>query len=156
MNLGSYKALNIASVRQDSKKTIEFLKNYLNTTTTFHKLIVIFLGESHSNQTDIDVTKEILIHPPLIDEYPSMLYLERGLQYVHNFRSYRQEAIEEGMNRQARSKMMADKIQDYFTNNDVTLIYVACGDAHGLEIFNAMNKRMRESFTFIHKPSSVL
>jgi Cft2 family RNA processing exonuclease len=61
--------------------------------------------------------------------------------------------MDQGLNRRARSKKIAEMVMDAFSNG-IEMVYVVCGSAHGQEIFDDLNKRWTENFTYILKPSA--
>lgn len=63
------------------------------------------------------------------------------------------EPIDEGLNRQARSKVIADIALDSLKDG-IEGIYIVCGSAHAEEIFTSLSKRAPEKVTFIAKMSS--
>jgi hypothetical protein len=151
---GNEVVLDLSSVKDSAKKTIKFLNTKLSAIHP-QKWAVVFLGEQHGNEIDQQVTRAMLTNPPL--SKPGMrVIFERGLdgRYVAGdaFASEKTEPTDFGQNRQARSKKLAEMVMDAFSNG-IEMVYVVCGSAHGEEIFEDLNKRWTENFTYILKPS---
>ena len=155
---GTYRRLDIESVRNGDKKIVEFLKNTLRK-TDMREFVVIFLGEEHGNAIDEAVTQAILLDPPILSAAGRLtgVMFERLLdnKYVpcRDFGWVRTEYIDHALSRQERSAKIADTIIRAFSGEDVTIIYVVCGSAHSKEIFNGINKRLGAPFTYVSKPS---
>lgn len=148
----AYKVLNISNVRNSDKNTIAFLKAILPRLVS-HEYNVIFLGETHRDAVDVEVTKHLLLNLPVIKENATRVILERSLNYVvGNPADYREEKFNNDR-RAKRSVKIADMILDAFNNNGKKLVYVACGSEHGKEVYKSLNKRVRGNFGFIFKPS---
>jgi hypothetical protein len=153
---GNYVALDLASVKTSEEKTVEFVTKAISGRKSNQRFVVIFLGETHNNTVDTGVTSKLLQKPPLTHPGHTRLILERGLQYVSGvgIDSEKTEPTDPGASRSKRSKVIANMIIDAFSeDNRFTLIYIACGSAHCEEIYVALNKRMKNRFTFIAKPS---
>ena len=151
---GTYKKLDIGSVKSNALKTINFLKAKLPSSAS-HAVNVIFLGEEHGNLVDVPVAGHILMNPPVLNTNNTRVIFERGLNYpIGVGMDRRTETINYGLNHKARSKKMAEMIQDAFDEHNKELVYIACGVNHAQEIFDALIKTMRTNFGFIVKPSS--
>jgi hypothetical protein len=155
MPKGTYVELDIASVKANAQKTVTYLTKKIPQISR-RRLTVVFLGEEHRNAVDEEVTQAMLAGPPIVKPGMRVIF-ERLLDNVYiagaAFGSERTEAINLALGRQARSTVIAAMIQDAF-DNGIELVYVACGSAHAVEIFNSMDKRCTESFTFVVKLSS--
>ncbi len=154
---GKYVLVDIASVKSSAQKTITYLEKKLPQIPT-RRLTVVFLGETHNNAVDQAVTQAMLAGPPLVKPGMTRVIFERQLNNVYApgvaFHSIRTEPIDLSLNRQARSKVIADMVLDAFDNHGMELVYVVCGSAHAVEIFDGLNKRCVEAFTYISKLSS--
>jgi hypothetical protein len=156
-DLGNFVEIDMDSVKSNADKATKYLKDKLSKRTSNHSLVVVFLGETHGNAVDRAVTQAMLTSPPIVHPGHSRVLFERqlGAGYVcgASFESEREERIDLSLSRKARSKLIADMVLDLFENGD-TLIYIPCGSAHSREIYDALNKRAQNPFTYICKMSS--
>ena len=120
----------------------------------------MFLGETHRNAVDQEVTREMLSRPPLVnsDASKNRVIYERLLDQLYpaspnDFGSTRTEP-NDARTPTARSKVIADMILDAFDEHDIKVVYLPCGSAHAEEIFNGLDKRSQVKFTYIVKMSS--
>ncbi|WP_028974948.1 hypothetical protein [Spirochaeta cellobiosiphila] len=151
---GSLIILDTKSVRTNASKTLTFLNNTIPKLLS-HTVNIVFLGEEHDNEIDKNVATGVLTNPPSIIPGATRAILERGLAYpINGGMTVRQEAMDQGLNRQARSKKLADMIIDAITNHGITLIYIACGSNHGQEIYDSLQKRLTVNWGYIIKPAS--
>lgn len=160
MGKGKYHLLDTSSVKSKSSKTTTFMAFILGKhKSSMYDRVVIFLGEAHNSVLDVAVTTALLAAPPVVSVGNTWVYFERTLDnvYVYGvaFASHRTEPVNLGKSRRARSTDMADRIQDLFDNHGALMIYVVCGDEHGKEIFDSLDSRMNNAFSYFHKPSAV-
>lgn len=160
-NYGSYSKLDMESVKSDAGKTIAYLNKVIPSIVEKQRkpYVVVFLGETHRNPVDNNVTSEILLAPPVVVPNTTRLIFERTLDQTYPlhtpaFNSVRVEPVDHGLSPIERSKKMADMIQDAFDNHGMTMVYIPCGSAHAEDIYNSMNKRFGHRFLFIVKMSS--
>jgi hypothetical protein len=155
--MGTYTPLDLKSVKNSTSKTVTYLKNAV---PKVHRrsCTVIFLGEMHTCAVDLAVTREILTTPPITSPGRTRAIFERPLQalYITGVGiDHEEEEPNLPITTRARSAVIGDLILRAFdpnlANDDV--VYVICGAAHGVEIFNYINKRMTQQFTFISKLS---
>ncbi|WP_430735464.1 hypothetical protein [Halodesulfovibrio aestuarii] len=160
-NNGTYSQLDMASVKSSAEKSITYLNKVLPDMLQKQKkpYVVIFLGESHMDHVDQEVTRAMLLDPPVLAPNQTRVIYERQLDTVYpvisaDFNSQRTEPRDLALSRKERSKILADMIQDAFENYDMTMVYMPCGSAHAQEIFDSMDKRFANLFLFIVKMSS--
>jgi hypothetical protein len=154
--LGKYVKIDITSVRGNAKNTVEFLMHKLWGMTSLHMFVVVFLGEQHKNAVDESVTHAILKTPPIVINGCTRLIFERQLNNVYfpgtSFDRVRTER-DSDLRRSPRSILIAGMIIDAFNDGD-RMVYVVCGSAHAQEIFDSLNDRFKNGFTYISKLSS--
>ena len=157
-NNGILKELDISSVKTKSDKTVTYLRHQLPNLAKNKQFVVVFLGEQHGNTTDQAVTQAVLAAPPVVRAGATRVIYERQLDnvYVHGagFSSARTEPTNLAQSRKERSKVIADMIDDAFTNHAIEVVYVPCGSAHSKEVFNALDKVSANKFYYVAKPSS--
>jgi len=154
----NYKILDISDCKDSAKGTIEYL-NHILPELVSSGLNVIVLGESHGNSIDNDVTKSILIDPPVIHTDVTRVVLERKLDSVYasisNKMTSRIEVSDPNTDgRRARSAIMAKKINQAF-GEDQELIYLVCGYEHAAEVYEDIEPTFKKKLKFFVKPSSV-
>jgi hypothetical protein len=152
-NKGKYKVLDLKSVNNSAQKTITFLNNKLPALAS-HSTTIIFLGEQHCNEIDVDVSREILLHPPVLVAGSTRVILEKGLIYLTVEGTDEKTEPDKGLGPVARNGVIAQMIQDAIVNSGKTVVYVACGADHAQPVFNVLNKTLNQNFGFIVKPSS--
>jgi uncharacterized protein (UPF0264 family) len=52
------------------------------------------------------------------------------------------------------SSIVGRMVKDAIDNNNMEIIYVICGSAHGDEVFDYLNREMVEKFVYVLKMSS--
>ncbi|PTX59465.1 hypothetical protein C8N46_10953 [Kordia periserrulae] len=152
-----YKQLDINSVKNKSSKLVSFLNHKLKSLAT-HSINIIFLGETHNNQIDQTVTRELLINPPVVTPNDTRIILERGLNQVYNvFSALTDQRTEPhlNLNRQERSDLIAKMVLTAIKQDDKKTIYIVCGEEHSKEIYESLDKQKIENSIFISKPSVV-
>jgi hypothetical protein len=156
-NEGKYVPLDLSSVKDSAKKTIDYLNKKLPQVPARPRLL-IFLGETHRFAIDQDVTQAMLSAPPVAAAGATWVIFERGLDDVyvpgHAFSAVRTEPTDHGLDRRARSKVLAKMAHDAFVDGGAHVVYMPCGSAHSQQVFDDLDKLMPEPFTYISKPSN--
>ena len=65
----------------------------------------------------------------------------------------RTEPMDPGLSRKERSNRIALMIKDAFEEHDRNMVFVVCGSAHAEEIYNVLDKKFTQPFTYISKMS---
>jgi hypothetical protein len=171
MGKGKYHEIDIASVKNKADKTILAVKNVLQKAKkSMYNQVVVFLGEDHTSPVDVAVTIGVLANAPVSVANHTYVFWEDGIVVRHpayggapgaafangpGILQRTEPPPARGSTNRGRSTTIADSIQDLFDNHGAQFVYVACGDRHGKEVFDSMDKRMTTNFSYFHKPSAV-
>jgi len=157
---GRYVKIEMDNVKGNANKSVAFLNTYLpkHATEAGSQFTVVFLGETHGNQIDMEVTRKLLATPPLPVNEGTFVYFERemgDIYPVHN--DFGRRTVNEGLileRRYPRSVRMAERIKNMIDFQDLTLVYIVCGSAHATEIYDTLVKKCTGRFLFLAKMSS--